>query len=148
MSWRGVQLAQRFLKYNVVGALGLTLRLTSTMLLHELAGIGYLLATSLAVEITMLHNYSWHLRWTWRDRCAQIGPREIARSLVRFQLTNGAVAMIVNLLLMPTLVRDVGMGYLPASVLVITITGILNFLLANFLVFEMAAPPGWRGRSD
>jgi putative flippase GtrA len=147
MPLRWIQLARRFLKYNMVGVLGVALRLSVTALLHEVAELGYLLATSLAVEITMLHNFSWHLHWTWRDTCIDIGRREIALRLLRFQLSNGALAMIVNWLVMPILVGKIGMNVLFASVLTITATGVVNFLVANFLIFQMAARGGSRSRS-
>lgn len=147
MTLRWMQLARRFLKYNMVGVLGVTLRLSVTALLHDVAELGYLPATSLAVETTMLHNFSWHLHWTWRDTCLNIGRREIALRLLRFQLSNGAVAMIVNWLVMPILVVRLGMNVLFASVLTIVATGMVNFLVANFLIFQTAARASSRGGS-
>ncbi len=33
-----------------------------------LLGPHYLVATALAVEMAVLHNFFWHRRWTWADR--------------------------------------------------------------------------------
>ena len=34
-------------------------------------GVHYLVATALAVEIAVLQNYYWHVRWTWKGRDGQ-----------------------------------------------------------------------------
>ena len=57
----------RFLKFNGVGAIGFALQLGLLALLLR-AGLHYLAATAIAVELTILHNFWWHERWTWRDR--------------------------------------------------------------------------------
>ena len=62
----------RFLKFNGVGAIGFALQLALLALLLRL-GLHYLAATALAVELTILHNFAWHERWTWRDRPAAAG---------------------------------------------------------------------------
>lgn len=143
-----IRLGGRFLKYNLVGALGLTLRLSVAILLHELIGLGYLLATSVAVEITMLHNFLWHLHWTWSDRCAGNTWSEIALRLFRFQFSNGAIALTVNFFVMRILVGEIGMGYLPANLIAIAVTGIINFLVANFLVFQITGRTASHSRSN
>src|SRR5436190_21825889 len=65
------------------------------------AGLPYLLATALAVEGAILHNFVWHERWTWADRVVTHGaglkgrhydvPSRHGR-LVRFARFNGATA--------------------------------------------------------
>lgn len=130
---------RHFLKYNVVGALGNTLKLAVLALLHELGGLPYLAATALAVEAAMLHNFAWHLRWTWRERCAGNTLRESMARLVWFQLSNGSVALVMNLLIMRVLVGEVRMHYLPANLVATAAAGIINFVIAETLIFRDAS---------
>ncbi len=65
----------------------------------------YLVATAVAIEVTLLHNFVWHVRYTWRDR-AQEG--HLWSQCARFHLSNGAVSMAGNLALMPLLVKGRG----------------------------------------
>ncbi len=130
--------AIRFLRYNLVGALGLCVKFGVLIALSEIAHLNYLWATALAVEAAVLHNFTWHLRWTWRDRSAGLSPREVLLRLLRFHLANGAVGMVVNLLLMRLLVGKAGLHYLPSNAVATVTAGTVNFLLSEFFVF--AAP--------
>ena len=53
------------------------------------ARLHYLVATAIAVEAAVLHNFCWHQRWTWRDRRAASRTTAVRR-LGRFHLLNGA----------------------------------------------------------
>ncbi len=59
---------RRWLKFNVVGAFGTAVQLGTLVLLKSALHMNYLLATALAVEISVLHNFVWHERYTWPDR--------------------------------------------------------------------------------
>ena len=44
------------------------MQVAALWLLRDGAGIGLSLATALAVETALLHNFAWHECWTWNDR--------------------------------------------------------------------------------
>jgi len=58
----------RFLRFNAVGAMGIAVPIASLALLVSGLGVHYLPATAIAIELSLLHNFLWHERWTWRDR--------------------------------------------------------------------------------
>src|SRR6516162_4069914 len=87
----------RWLKFNAVGLLGVGVQLTALTMLTKVAGVHYLIATPLAVETAVLHNFIWHERYTWRDRTRASGAFQ---RLLRFHLTNGMLSLIANVLLM------------------------------------------------
>ena len=84
----------------------------------------------------MLHNFDWHLRWTWRERNAGLSGREVLARLVRFQLSTGAVAMATNLAVMRLLVEGVGVHYFAANLAATGVAGLANFMLSEFWVFR------------
>ena len=127
--------AIRFLRYNLVGALGLCVKFGVLIALSEIAHLNYLWATALAVEAAVLHNFTWHIRWTWRDRSAGLPLREVLLRLLRFHLANGAVGMLVNLVMMRLLVEKAGMHYLLSNAVATVTAGTANFLLSEFFVF-------------
>jgi putative flippase GtrA len=47
----------RWLRFNAVGALGICIQLAVLAFLRSGLGMNYLLATALAVEATVLHNF-------------------------------------------------------------------------------------------
>jgi putative flippase GtrA len=118
----------RWLKFNAVGLMGVAVQLAALSVLVKL-GAHYLAATALAVEIAVLHNYAWHIRWTWPDR-------ERGR-LVRFHLANGLISIVLNLVLMRVLTGWLGVAVLPANLLAIAATSILNFVLGDRWVFSV-----------
>ena len=58
----------RWGKFNVVGAMGMVLQLTALAVFERCARGHYLVASAAAVELAVLHNFAWHLHYTWRDR--------------------------------------------------------------------------------
>jgi putative flippase GtrA len=124
----------RFLKFNGVGAIGFALQLGLLALLLHL-GLHYLAATAIAVELTILHNFYWHERWTWRDRPADAPLR--LRRLWRFHAANGLVSLTGNLVLMRLLVGLAGMPPLPANLLAVLACALINFTASDRLVFRV-----------
>lgn len=128
---------RHWLKFNAVGALGIVAQLAALWILTRLLHVQYLIATALAVEIAVLHNFLWHDRWTWADRARDKGDwRLLAARLARFNLTTGAVSITSNLVLMRLLVGQIHLPVLAANMLSIAITSLANFLLSDRFAFR------------
>jgi putative flippase GtrA len=125
----------RWLKFNAVGALGFVVQLAVLSLLVSGFRVNYLLATALAVEIAVLHNFVWHELYTWRDRTMGAHGGAAGR-LLRFNLTTGALSIAGNLLVMRLLVGKLGLHYLPANVATIAVLSLANFAASHWLVFR------------
>ena len=120
--------------------MGLQLTLMAAMIRM---GVHYLPATALAVEATVLHNFVWHQRWTWRDR-RTASPRASAARLARFQLLNGSVSLCGNLALMSLLSGRAGLDPIAANILSIGACSFLNFAGSHALVFAASRPQALR----
>ena len=128
----------RWLKFNAVGALGIGVQLAILFALRGGFHLNYLLATTLAVEAAVVHNFLWHERYTWADRVQPSWRKSLPR-LLRFNLSNGAVSIIGNLALMKLMV-DVGrMNYIVADCVAIALCSLVNFLVSEQWVFEEEA---------
>ncbi len=128
---------RRWLKFNLVGALGIGVQLAMLAALRAL-GLSYLPATAVAVETAVIHNFFWHERFTWADRTS-ISPSEAVRRLLRFNLTTGLLSIGGNLALMRVLVGHLHLHYLLANLLTIATCGLANFLVSDRVVFR----PAW-----
>jgi len=125
----------RFLRFNGVGVLGFVVQLGVLALLLQ-AGMHYLAATALAVEVAVLHNFAWHERWTWRDRpAADTGTR--ASRLWRFHAANGLISLAGNLLLMRLLVGLLAMPAVPANLLAVLLCALVNYTASDRFVFRV-----------
>lgn len=127
----------RWLKFNLVGALGMLLQLAILALLNQWTEVNYLLATAVAIELTLLHNFVWHLHYTWRDRQQHVSQR--LSQLIRFHLSNGLVSMLGNLVFMRILVEEMEVPVLISSCIAILFCSIVNFWLGNNWAFEVKA---------
>ena len=124
-----------WLKFNMVGLLGMSVQLTALTLLTSGFRVNYLTATALAVEGAVIHNFIWHECWTWLDRTKGDASGTLRR-LLRFHLANGAISIAGNLGLMWLLVSRLHLHYFVANVMAIGTCAILNFLASDRLVFS------------
>lgn len=129
-------LLRRWLVFNLVGGLGILVQLAVLAALTGLAHWNYLAATAAAVEAAILHNFVWHERWTWAERAGG-GAAAVFGRLTRFHMTNGALSLVGNVLLMRFLVGELTMNTTLANLLAITICSLLNFFAGDRLVFVM-----------
>jgi len=128
----------RWLKFNLVGALGIAVQLAVLLGLKSGFHLNYLLATSLAVEAAVVHNFLWHERYTWADRVQPSWRLSLPR-LLRFNLTTGGVSVAGNLVLMKLMVGLGNVNYLIANGVAIALCSLLNFLISEEWVFEKKA---------
>jgi putative flippase GtrA len=125
----------RWLKFNFVGAVGIGVQFAALLLLKGVMHLDYLVATAVAVEIAVLHNFVWHERFTWADRINVSSSQSSLLRLLRFQLANGAVSIAGNLALMKVMVGMGHMNYLAANAVAIALCSVANFLVSDEWVF-------------
>jgi len=121
----------RWLKFNAVGAGGIVVQLGMLAVLKSGVGLDYLLATGLAVEAAVIHNYLWHERFTWADRSrtnSWIG-------FAKFNVTTGMFSILGNVILMRALVGGAHMNYFVANILTIALCSFVNFVVSDRFVF-------------
>jgi putative flippase GtrA len=122
----------RWLKFNAVGGIGIAVQLAALAALKGWLSLNYLLATALAVELAVLHNFFWHEHYTWADRTK---PGTGLIRLAKFNLTTGASSILGNLALMKLLVGTAHMQYLHANGITIAACSLINFLVSDRFVF-------------
>ena len=122
----------RWGKFNLVGAMGMVLQLCALALFNRCAPGHYLLTSAAALELTLLHNFVWHLRYTWHDRRHD---SELLAQLLRFHLSNGLVSMLGNLALMRILVQQAHLPVLVSNGIAILSCSLVNFCLGNNWTF-------------
>lgn len=122
----------RWLKFNLVGAIGMVVQLAALALFNRWSRGHYLCASAAAVELTLLHNFAWHLHYTWKDRRDRSA---ITGQLLRFHLSNGLVSMLGNLVLMRILFQEVHLPLLISNFIAILCCSIVNFCLGEEWVF-------------
>lgn len=123
----------RIVKFSLVGAIGIGLQLAVLNLLNR-CGTNYLVATGLAVEAAVLHNFCWHRRLTWADR----KTAGWVSCLWRFHISNASISLIGNLLLMRVLVGVFRIPVMLGNTIAIGTCALVNYLASDRWVFMTA----------
>ena len=128
---------RRLLPFVAIGAAGFMVQLTTLHLLASYAGVHYLLATALAVEAAILHNFVWHSRWTWRDRPLQPGAdgwTHLSR-LARFNVLSALSSIAGNVSFTAVFVTMFGMPIVAANAIAVALVSAINFAGLDRWVF-------------
>ena len=113
--------------FVAVGAAGFVVQLASLHALVSYAGVHYLVATALAVEAAILHNFVWHSRWTWRDRPPQAGVDARLWRLVRFNGLSALSSVVGNVAFTAVLVDTLGVPIVAANAIAVALVSAVNF---------------------
>jgi putative flippase GtrA len=124
----------RFGKFNLVGLLGAVLQLLLFYLLIRAGHLSATIATVIAVEVAILHNYAWHERFTWRDR-EPLNLRQRMIRLCRFHAGNGLVSLTGNAALTYLFVEWLGVPSVISALAAIALCAPANFFLADRWVY-------------
>jgi putative flippase GtrA len=122
----------RWLKFNTVGVGGAMVQLCTLWILQHFTSISYVFAVILAVEIALLHNFAWHEAWTWRGK----PPADRWWRFVRFEVGNGFVSIVSNVVLTYLYKEVAGLPLVAANLAAIVTAALLNFWVAQAWVFR------------
>ena len=129
----GLSLRSRVGIFTLVGVIGYGVQTVVLWLLVGRLKMAVVPATLAATEAAVLHNFLWHLGWTWADRPA--GPSAIGRRLLRFNLSNGGFSLVGGAAIMALLVDALGVHYLLANLVAVLVVSVANFLASDRFVF-------------
>jgi putative flippase GtrA len=135
-------LGVRWMKFSLVGAIGIGVQLGTLAFLTTVFRVAYMLATALAVESAVLHNFVWHELFTWADRNSRQWNGVPGR-LLRFNVTTGSFSIGGNLLLVRLLVGHMHVDAMHANLMAVVGCSVGNFVVNDRWVFR--APLGSLG---
>jgi putative flippase GtrA len=124
--------AARWFRFGLVGLGGMGVQVLLLVTLADGMGVNVLLSSVGAVGAAILHNFVWHLRWTWADRTRR---ESVARLFTRFTAANGLVSLVGNAVLVAALVEITQVPVAAASLIAIATCGLVNYVLADSVVF-------------
>jgi dolichol-phosphate mannosyltransferase len=110
----------------VVGGLGVGVNSAALVLLHQWAGLPLLVASPLAVELSIVNNFIWNDRWTFASRNLD---RMLLERFARFNVVS-ALSLVITASVTILLVQELAMPYLVSSLCGISLAGLCN-IVAN-----------------
>ncbi|QAU11524.1 GtrA family protein [Halorubrum sp. BOL3-1] len=120
-------IAVQMRRFVIVGALTAGLQLALLWLFDDVAGLNYILAATVAIEITIVCSYVLNNAWTFRAS-QNTGVSEYLSGLLKTNLVRGT-AIPIQLGVLYALVEWGGIMVLVANVPAILISGLYRFVL-------------------
>jgi putative flippase GtrA len=128
-------LKSRFVRFGIVGGIGVAVNYGFYVLFHDLLGLYDLLALVLAIEISIINNFILNERWTFGDR-SQKGTVLYLRRFLAFNLSSGAVAFSVQVLNQWIETRIFNVWDKAALLIGIILGALLNYFVSNYIIFR------------
>lgn len=123
----------RFVKFGIVGGLGILVNMLAYALLHEKVGIADFIGRALAIEIAVLHNFSWNFFWTWRDRGRSFNT--FFNRLLRYHGSTFIASFVIPLVI--GWIVDRTLDDFPFANYISHLTGIAAGMLVNYLISDL-----------
>lgn len=125
-------LSPRIIKFGIVGACGTVVNMGLLYVLTDLGRMPYFVSSVIAIEVSILSNFTINHLWTWSDRS---GHGTLLGKLVRYHIGAGATGL-ANYLILILLTEMFGLHYLVSNLIGIGIGTIANFLINDLWTFR------------
>jgi len=127
--------AGRMFRFGVVGTSGLLVNQGLLMLLHGAIGLPLLLSSLVAIETSILSNFTLNSLWTWKVGLGG-SLRGWAQNAARYHAATITSAFAGNVVVLMALVHFFGTDYRIANLVGIAVGTVFNFLAGEFWVFR------------
>ena len=124
-------LAQRFRRFLIVGAAGLVVNQASLAFLHDIVGIAVVMASPVAILLSMVVTFMLNEHWTWHDRGT---GRVLSRAMTYAPINLGG--LMINWGILYYLNEQHGVHYLAANLIGAGAAAIWNFSLNHAITWR------------
>ena len=134
MEREGVSLG-RMIRFGIVGASGIVVNQGLLMLPHGIFGLPLLLSSLIAIETSILSNFTLNSLWTWKVDLGR-SLRSWLQKAVQYHAATVISAFAGNVLVLMGLVHLFGVDYRLANLVGIAVGSGINYLAGEFWVFR------------
>ena len=125
----------RFIRFGLVGMSGVLVNMGMLWFLKAICGFPLLVASAIAIALSILNNFIWNDLWTWKDR-RRPGCKPAFIRFVKFCLVSSLATYVVNFAILWSLTHFLFMNYLVANMIGIAAGSLVNFFLNHFWTFN------------
>jgi dolichol-phosphate mannosyltransferase len=127
--------AGRMLRFGIVGAIGVVVNQGLLMSLHGTFGLPLLLSSVVAIETSILSNFTLNSHWTWKIDLGG-SARTWVQKAAQYHAATAVSAFAGNVLVLMGLVHLFGVDYRLANLAGIAVGSGINYLAGEFWVFR------------
>ncbi len=122
----------RILKFAVVGLSGVIVNMGLLYLLTRFGGLYYIVSSVIAIEVSILTNFVLNDIWTWKDR----EKKSYWKRMLQYHISVGITAVLANWLLLIFFTEAVGLHYMLANLIGISVGMLFNYTLNDLWTFR------------
>jgi dolichol-phosphate mannosyltransferase len=126
---------KRYIKFQFVAWIGTLVNMGVLWLLKGVLDAPLMLAGACAIELAIIHNFTWHYFLTWRERVAHT-TGDYFLHLAKYNVVTASIDFVVNLTVLYVLTKYFGVYYLVANIIGMLAGPVLKFLANEFLIFR------------
>ena len=120
----------RPIKFAIVGGIGTVLGIIFLWFFNEVLFLHYSIAAIIAIELSVLTNFTMNQIWTFGDRVMKNGIRELWRRVVKYHSIT-FVGMVINMIVILVSVSLFSFNQYLAYVLGVLIGYLWNYSFSN-----------------
>ena len=124
----------RMIKFAIAGGSGIFVNMFFLWFFHEIVGWHYLIASIIAIALSIQNNFFWNYHWTFADR--KIEQMGWLKQLGKFHISV-LTGILANWLVLWLLHSQFNIHYLIANAFGIGIGFIANYLFSTLWVFKI-----------
>ena len=121
----------RWLRFTLVGIAGFAVQLTAVWLLARLTPLPVSVIVTLAVLLTVSHNFFWHERVTWPGQTRE----GRLRRWMAFNAANGMISIATNVAVTGPIMQMTGLPIQAANAIAVVVASFANFVAGDRVVF-------------
>ncbi|MCD6417444.1 GtrA family protein [bacterium] len=129
------EIFKRIIKFQIVAWGGTVVNLGVLWILKGKLGINVVIAGACAIELAIIHNFTWHFFVTWKDRVKRNLKDYIIR-LLKYNAVTASIDFTVNLGILWLLTTYFDVHYLLADIIGMIAGPLFKFIANEFLVFR------------
>lgn len=124
--------SKRFIKYCIVGTIGIVINTLILLISTEIFGIFYLLSSAMAYEISILTNFIMNDRWTFREFTVH---NSFLNRALQYNWTQ-IVSVIFGILLLYIFTEFMFINYIISNLMSIVITTLFRYYMCMTIVWK------------
>ncbi len=126
---------KKIIKFQLVAWLGTIVNLGSLWILHGILKIPVTIAGACAIELAILHNFTWYYFRIWNGRVAHT-PTDFFSRLWKYNVITAGVDFVFNLGTLSVLTHFFHLHYILADILGMSIGPFIKIFINELVIFK------------
>jgi len=127
--------AQRIIKFQIVAIGGTMVNMATLYLLRGRVNFPLIVSGAIAIELAIIHNFTWHYFKTWRERVSH-STKDYFSRLLKYNIVTASIDFSVNLTFLWFLTKVVGLHYMLSNLFGMMAGPVLKYIANDMLIFH------------